>query len=98
MFTSETKADVCILGAGPHGLAAAVHLREADPELEIVVVDHASGWLQTWNEQFARAEIATLRSPMVRSSQALQIPLITKTRTFEGTQWTSPITLIQQPC
>ena len=57
--------DVCILGAGPHGLAAAHHLRCADPGLAITVIDPAGGWLTSWHEQFARAEITTLRSPVV---------------------------------
>jgi len=61
--TSDT--DVCILGAGPHGLAAAVHLRQADPGLRITVLDPSGGWLSGWHRQFARAEIEMLRSPVV---------------------------------
>ena len=57
--------DVCILGAGPHGLAAAHHLRSADPGLTLTVLDPAGDWLSTWHEQFERAEITTLRSPVV---------------------------------
>lgn len=58
-------AEVCILGAGPHGLAAAVHLRRARPELDVITVDLAGSWLAGWHEQFARAEIEALRSPIV---------------------------------
>ncbi|MEM9131134.1 MAG: FAD-dependent oxidoreductase [Actinomycetota bacterium] len=60
-----TQTKVCILGAGPHGLAAAVYLRRADPSLQPVVVDPTGGWLTGWHQQFARAEIETLRSPIV---------------------------------
>ena len=62
---ASTEVDVCILGAGPHGLAAAIHLRLADPDLKVAVLDRSGGWLSTWRQQFARAEITTLRSPVV---------------------------------
>ncbi len=67
MTSSPTTmdAEVCILGAGPHGLAAAVHLRRADPKLEVVTVDPSGDWMAGWHEQFARAEIEALRSPIV---------------------------------
>ncbi len=67
MSTSPTIAakKVCILGAGPHGLAAAIHLRRADPDLDVVTVDPSGEWLTGWHEQFARAEIDALRSPIV---------------------------------
>lgn len=63
----DREATVCILGAGPHGLAATVHLLAARPELsdEIVVLDPAGQWMDNWREQFARLEIANLRSPVV---------------------------------
>ncbi len=57
--------DVCILGAGPHGLAAAVALRRARPDVRLVVVDPSGEWLAGWHEHFARAAIASLRSPIV---------------------------------
>lgn len=59
------ETEVCILGAGPHGLAAAVHLRRARPDLHLVAVDPAGAWMAGWHEQFARAEIESLRSPIV---------------------------------
>ena len=65
MARYETDTDVCILGAGPHGLAAAVHLRKADPDLRITVLDPSGEWLSGWNKQFAQAEIEMLRSPVV---------------------------------
>ena len=63
----DREATVCILGAGPHGLAVAVHLLTARPGLAdgIVVVDPAGVWMRTWHEQFARLEIDNLRSPVV---------------------------------
>lgn len=65
LLPTTVEADVCVLGAGPHGLAAAVHLRRADPDLRLVVVDPAGAWLQGWHDRFARAEIEVLRSPVV---------------------------------
>lgn len=65
MAKGSTQTDICIIGAGPHGLAAAVHLRQADPNLIITTIDRRPSWLTTWSEQFARAEIKTLRSPAV---------------------------------
>ncbi len=57
--------DTCIAGAGPHGLAAALHLKEARPSADITVIDHSNEWLTTWNRQFKYSEINTLRSPIV---------------------------------
>lgn len=65
MLPPVPDVDVCILGAGPHGLAAATHLVEADPDLNLCVLDRSGQWLSTWHQQFRRAEIATLRSPVV---------------------------------
>ncbi|MDG1088330.1 FAD/NAD(P)-binding protein [Ilumatobacter sp.] len=65
MARQKIDTDVCIFGAGPHGLAAAVHLRQADPDLNITVLDPSGEWLSGWNAQFARAEIEMLRSPVV---------------------------------
>ena len=55
----------CIVGAGPHGLAAALHLKQVDPVADVTVIDHSDEWLASWNQQFERAEINTLRSPIV---------------------------------
>lgn len=57
---------VVVCGAGPHGLAVALHLLDRDPSLldDLVVVDPA-GWLGTWHDQFARLGIDRLRSPAV---------------------------------
>ncbi|MEM7286322.1 MAG: FAD-dependent oxidoreductase, partial [Actinomycetota bacterium] len=62
---TDLETDVCILGAGPHGLATAVHLREADPSLDVSTLDNRDRWLSAWDDQFAKAEIETLRSPIV---------------------------------
>lgn len=62
----DADVDVLIAGAGPHGLAIALHLIEADDRWRdsMAVVD-PRGWLGTWDEQFARLDIAHLRSPAV---------------------------------
>ncbi|MEO1056969.1 MAG: NAD(P)-binding domain-containing protein [Actinomycetota bacterium] len=61
------RVDVCIVGAGPHGLAMAAHLLAATPSLRdrIAVVDPSGQWMHTWHEQFRRLEIDVLRSPSV---------------------------------
>ena len=64
---NHLDVDVCILGAGPHGLAAAVHLLWARPSIRLRVIDPSGAWLSTWHGQMARAEIETLRSPIVHS-------------------------------
>jgi len=60
------RCRVAIVGAGPQGLTAAVHLVAAgiDPS-DLVVVDPAGGWLGRWRGQFVRLGIAHLRSPAV---------------------------------
>lgn len=65
--TPSLSATVCILGAGPQALAAAVHLLAARPGLsnELTVVDPTGQWMHNWHEQFARLEIGNLRSPTV---------------------------------
>ena len=62
---APAETDVCIIGAGPHGLAAAYHLWSAAPNLRVTVVDERGRWLTTWRAAFARAQITTLRSPIV---------------------------------
>jgi glycine/D-amino acid oxidase-like deaminating enzyme len=63
----DVEVRVVIVGAGPQGLAAALHLAEADPRLreDLVVIDAAGGWLRSWDRQFARLQIDHLRSPGV---------------------------------
>ena len=55
VLTTET----CIVGAGPHGLATALHLKQVDPLTDVTVIDHSDEWLASWNQQFERAEINT---------------------------------------
>lgn len=43
----------------------AVHLRRARPGIRLKVIDPTGHWLAGWHEQFARAEIDSLRSPIV---------------------------------
>ena len=59
------STDVCIIGAGPQGLAAALHFHRIDPSTNVTVIDRSNEWLATWSCQFNRAEITTLRSPIV---------------------------------
>jgi cation diffusion facilitator CzcD-associated flavoprotein CzcO len=63
----DRSVDVCIIGAGPHGLAVSTHLVTARPALRdrLVVIDPAGTWLTTWRDQFARLGIDVLRSAMV---------------------------------
>lgn len=64
---SPVRVPVCVLGAGPHGLAAVLHLQRADPALagETVVIDPSGRWMSAWDSQFARLGIDVLRSPIV---------------------------------
>ena len=61
------RVPVCVLGAGPHGLATVLHLQRADPTLadETVVIDPSGRWMSTWDNQFERLGIDVLRSPIV---------------------------------
>ena len=68
MRADERPPDpIVIAGAGPHGLATTIHLLTAAPSLRrrLMVVDPAGEWLGDWRDQFARLEIANLRSPAV---------------------------------
>lgn len=61
------SAEVVVIGAGPHGLAVALHLLRADPALRdrLVVADPSGSWMAGWRSAFARLDIGTLRSPGV---------------------------------
>ena len=65
--TSPKRVGTCILGAGPHGLAMALHLQEADPAAaeHAVVIDPSGRWMSNWYNQFERLGIDVLRSPSV---------------------------------
>lgn len=60
------SARVAIVGAGPQGLTAAVHLVAAgvDPS-DLLVIDPAGDWLAVWRRRFAELGIDHLRSPSV---------------------------------
>lgn len=59
--------EVCVVGAGPNGLAVVAHLLASKPSLgdRIAVIDPSGEWLLTWRTHFARLEIDVLRSPIV---------------------------------
>ena len=59
------NTDVCIVGAGPHGLAATLLFNRIDPSMKVTVIDHSTEWLATWNRQFQRAAITTLRLSLI---------------------------------
>lgn len=62
-----TSSEIVIVGAGPHGLAVALHLLKAQPALRhrLTVLDPAGEWLTRWRDAFGRLHIDTLRSPGV---------------------------------
>ena len=90
------NTDVCILGGGPHGLTAAVHLHQAAPNTRIVAIDPSGQWLSTWRQQFACAEIPTLRSPIVHhpapASMALRDHLVEHKLERSGLPYDLPTT------
>ena len=57
--------DVCIVGAGPHGLAATLLFKRLAPSVSVTVIDRTNKWLQAWSRQFEHAGITVLRSPIV---------------------------------
>lgn len=67
MSRRSEEAHVVVLGAGPVGLAVALHLLAADPSGRdaIRVIDPSGGWLTAWRDRFRRLEIDRLRSPAV---------------------------------
>ena len=59
------NTDVCIIGAGPHGLAARLLFKRLAPSTSVTVIDRSCDWLAAWNRQFEHAQIDVLRSPIV---------------------------------
>lgn len=59
------STDVCIIGSGPHGLAATLLFKRLAPSVRVTVIDRTNEWLAAWKRQFERAEITVLRSPIV---------------------------------
>lgn len=67
----STEVEVAVIGSGPHGLAAAVHLQARRPGRwqagDLLVLDPTGHWLSIWNQRFAAYEIPCLRSPGVHA-------------------------------
>lgn len=61
------EVEVAVVGAGPHGLAAAAMIVSRRPSLAggLVVLDPVGPWLRAWDARFAALEIPCLRSPGV---------------------------------
>ena len=51
----DVNTDVCIVGAGPHGLAATLLFERIDPSIRVVVLDQSNEWLKSWKKQFRQA-------------------------------------------
>ncbi len=67
----STEVEVAVVGSGPHGLAAAVHLQARRPGRrqagDLLVLDPTGDWLTVWDQRFAAYEIPCLRSPGVHN-------------------------------
>lgn len=78
--------DVCIVGAGPHGLAVLSALLNPDAtltetdirrlgtahrkHLRVCVVDKHGGWMHEWKRRFSSLDITMLRSPTLAHPDA----------------------------
>jgi hypothetical protein len=64
--TAVGRPRVVIVGAGPHGLTAAMYLIEAGMRAgDLTIVDPSGEWMATWRSCFTQLGIAHLRSPAV---------------------------------
>jgi len=66
--TPLSAFDVCIVGAGPHGLAVLSALRAKQigsnrPEPRVCVIDPIGVWMHEWDASFKALGISFLRSP-----------------------------------
>ena len=52
----DVNTDVCIVGAGPHGLAQLLFER-IDPSIRVVVLDQSNEWLKSWKSNLDRQKL-----------------------------------------
>lgn len=72
-----TTADLVVIGAGPHGLAALAALA-AEPSAwpaRVVVIDPEPGWALRWDDKLSRLALDRLRSPQVHHPGPLPMTL-----------------------
>lgn len=71
-----------VIGAGPHGLTIAIRLLDeglAEPD-DLVIIDPAGRWLDSWRSAFGRLGIEHLRSPVVHHPHPDPYALLNFTR------------------
>jgi hypothetical protein len=76
--TAVGRPRVVIVGAGPHGLTAAMYLIEAGMRAgDLTIVDPSGEWMATWRSCFTQLGIAHLRSPAVGTrAQGPPVPAV----------------------
>lgn len=88
-----TRPEVLVVGAGPHGLTAALYLLHAEPRLagRLLVADPRP-WLSAWDDAFARLQLERLRSGAVHHPHPRPYALIDHARATGRTrELTGPI-------
>lgn len=89
----EARPEVLVVGAGPHGLTAALYLLCAEPRLagRILVAD-PQPWLGAWDDAFRRLQLDRLRSASVHHPSPRPFALRDHARaTGRSSELTGPI-------